>query len=209
MSDKLWAGRFTQPTDAFVEELRRANFLRVPYLVLHPGAHMGSGVDAGIQRVANALNETIRSAGPSVTILVENTAGQGSCLGHAFEHLASILERVHNPEKMGVCLDTCHLFAAGYDIRTEKSYKKTLREFDHLVGIDKIKAFHINDSKKDLGSRVDRHCHIGQGCMGLVPFRCLVNDRRFMKVPKILETPKGPDMAEDRMNLQTLYSLLK
>jgi len=200
---------YEKSLSAFMLEMERAQFLDIPYLVLHPGAHTGSGVEAGIRRVADALNKAVSRIGVSVTILVENTAGQGSCLGHRFEHLAVILERMDRPERIGVCLDTCHLFAAGYDLRTQKNYRKTLREFDRLIGIEKIKAFHVNDSRKDLGSRVDRHCHIGQGCIGLEAFRCLVNDRRFAKVPKILETPKGPDMAEDRMNLKVLHSLLQ
>jgi deoxyribonuclease-4 len=194
---------------AFIEELKRAAFLGIPYLVLHPGAHTGSGVEAGLSRVVHALNQAMNTVAPSVMILLENTAGQGSCLGCRFEHLADILERIDDAERVGVCLDTCHLFAAGYDIRTEKGYRDTIREFDRLVGIDSIRAFHVNDSKKDLGSRVDRHCHIGQGFMGLEAFRCLVNDRRFTKIPKILETPKGPDLEEDRMNLATLESLVK
>lgn len=194
---------------AFIEEMKRADFLGIPCLVLHPGAHMGSGVEAGISRVARALNQAMDAVGPSVTMLLENTAGQGSCLGHRFEHLAAILERVGDPGRVGICLDTCHLFAAGYDIRTKEGYRSTLREFDRLVGIGTIKVFHVNDSRKELGSRVDRHCHIGQGFIGLEAFRCLVNDRRFAKIPKILETPKGPDLEEDRMNLATLKSLLR
>jgi deoxyribonuclease-4 len=194
---------------AFIEELKRAAFLGIPYLVLHPGAHTGSGVEAGLSRVVHALNQAMSAVTPSVMILLENTAGQGSCLGSRFEHLANILERIDEAKRIGVCLDTCHLFAAGYDIRTEKGYRRTIREFDRLVGIDSIRAFHVNDSKKDLGSRVDRHCHIGQGFIGLEAFRCLVNDRRFAKIPKILETPKGPDLEEDRMNLATLESLVK
>ena len=195
--------------DAFMIEMKRAHFLGIPYLVLHPGAHTGSGVAPGIGRVADALKEAVDASPPAVTILVENTAGQGTCLGHQFEQLASILQQTDRAERVGICLDTCHLFAAGYDIRTPQTYRKTMREFDRLVGIKTIKVFHLNDSRKDLGSRVDRHAHIGQGCIGLEAFRCLLNDHRFAKVPKILETPKGPDLEEDRMNLATLRSLLK
>jgi len=200
---------YKKSVDAFIEELNRADFLGIPYLVLHPGAHVGSGVDTGLQRVVQALNSALRAANHSVKVLLENTAGQGSCLGHRFEHLAAILEGLDDPGRAGICLDTCHMFASGYDIRTEKDYRRTLREFDRLVGIRLIKAWHVNDSRKDLGSRVDRHCHIGQGFLGTGAFRCVLNDRRFIKVPKILETPKGPDMEEDRMNLATLKSLLK
>jgi deoxyribonuclease IV len=200
---------YKKSLNAFIEEMERADFLGIPYLVLHPGSHKGSGAEEGIQRVARALNQAMDRVGPSVTILLENTSGQGNCLGHRFEHLAAILERIDDGERIGVCLDTCHLFAAGYDIRKEKDYRSTLREFDRLIGIKTIKAFHINDSRKDMGSRVDRHCHIGHGFIGLEAFRCLVNDRRFRRIPKILETPKGPDLREDRMNLATLRSLLK
>lgn len=200
---------YAKSLNAFIEEMKRAEFLGIPYLVLHPGAHKGSGEEAGISRVADFLNRAIDAVGSSVTPLLENTAGQGSYLGHRFEHLAHILERMDDPERIGVCLDTCHLFAAGYDIRTEKDYRSVLRDFDRLIGIKTIKAFHLNDSLKELGSRVDRHCHIGQGFIGLEAFRCLVNDRRFMKIPKVLETPKGPDLEEDRMNLATLRSLVK
>lgn len=200
---------YRKSLDAFIEEMKRADFLGIPYLVLHPGSHRGSGSKEGIQRVARALNRARDIAGPAVTILLENTSGQGHCLGRRFEHLADILERVCDRERIGICLDTCHLFAAGYDIRTEKGYRSTMREFGRLIGIKTLKAFHVNDSKKDLGSRVDRHCHIGHGFIGLEAFRCLVNDRRFKNIPKILETPKGPDLQEDRMNLATLKSLLK
>jgi deoxyribonuclease-4 len=194
--------------DAFVEEMRRANDLGVPCLILHPGAHLGAGVQAGINRVARALNRAIDRVGPPVRLLLETTAGQGSSLGSRFEELAAILERMRNPERAGVCLDTCHIFAAGYDIRSREGYEKTLREFDRLIGVGRIQAIHVNDSLKDLGSRVDRHSHIGKGRIGLEAFRCLVNDPRFVDVPKILETPKGEDMREDRRNLAKLRALM-
>jgi deoxyribonuclease IV len=194
--------------DAFIEEMKRANCLGIPYLVLHPGAHVGSGIEAGIERISDALKCALETVEPPVSVLLENTAGQGSSIGHCFEHLAVIMEKIPYPDRVGVCLDTCHLFAAGYDIRTEEGYKSTMRNFDRLVGVKKIRAFHVNDSKKELGSRVDRHAHIGKGYIGLEAFRCLVNDRRFAKVPKILETPKGPEFEEDIMNLATLRSLL-
>jgi deoxyribonuclease IV len=193
--------------NAFVGEMKRANFLGVTDLVLHPGAHMGSGIEPGVSRVAEALNRALDLVEPPVRVLLENTAGQGTCLGHRFEHLAAILERIRGSGRAGVCLDTCHLFAAGYDIRTEQGYVDVLREFDRVVGTGKIMAFHINDSKTDLGRRVDRHFHIGQGRIGLTAFRCLLNDRRFRRIPKILETPKGPGIEEDLMNLSTLKSL--
>jgi len=195
--------------DAFVEEMRRANFLGVSCVILHPGSHMGSGVDAGVRRVSDALNRALARVPPPVRILLENTAGQGNCLGRCFEELAAIIEKVKAGERVGICLDTCHTFAAGYDIRTEAGYRKTMRAFDRLVGIERIAAIHVNDSKGDLGSRLDRHTHIGQGRIGLEGFRSLVNDRRFARIPKILETPKGPDLEEDLMNLATLRRLVK
>ncbi len=194
--------------DAFVEEMRRANFLGVSSVILHPGSHMGSGVDAGVKSAADCLNRALDIVPPPVKILIENTAGQGNCLGRSFEELAAILERVKSRERVGICLDTCHTFASGYDIRTERGYRKTMRAFDRLIGVDRIAVFHVNDSKGELGSRTDRHAHIGHGHIGLEGFRCLVNDRRFTRIPKILETPKGPDLKEDLMNLATLRGLV-
>ncbi len=193
--------------EALVEELERANYLGVPAVVLHPGAHKDSGEAAGIAAVAQGLNAAFERVPPPVTVLLENTAGQGSSVGHRFEQLGAILEGVRDAGRIGFCLDTCHLFAAGYDIGTEAGYRRTMRAFDRLIGKEKIRAFHVNDSRKPLGSRVDRHTHIGQGCIGLEAFRCLVNDRRFAAVPKILETPKDEDLELDRMNLSTLRSL--
>jgi deoxyribonuclease-4 len=195
--------------EAFIEELKRANFLDVAGVILHPGSHMGAGLRAGITRVSAALNLALDRVPPPVRILLENTAGQGSSLGRRFDELAAILDGVRESARVGICLDTCHVFAAGYDIRTAHGYQKTLREFDRLIGIDRIAVFHVNDSRKSLGTRVDRHAHIGKGFIGLGAFRCLVNDRRFAKVPKILETPKGPDLKEDRMNLAILRGLVK
>jgi deoxyribonuclease IV len=194
--------------NALIEEMERANFLGIPYLIIHPGAHVGAGVDSGIVRISDALKRALESVEPPVAVVLENTAGQGSSIGHRFEHLSAIMEKIPYPDRMGVCLDTCHMFAAGYDIRSQAGYRATMRQFDRLIGVKKIRAFHVNDSKKEFGSRVDRHAHIGQGCIGLESFRCLVNDRRFTRVPKILETPKGPDLEEDIMNLSTLKSLL-
>lgn len=199
---------YEKSLSAFQEELGRANFLGVPCVVLHPGAHTGAGAEFGVRRVAAALNRALDEIPGPVTVLLENTAGQGSCLGHRFEQLASILDEVRSPQRVGICLDTCHLFAAGYDIRSEAGYRRTMREFDRLIGTKRIRVFHVNDSKKDLGCRVDRHEHIGRGCIGLGAFRLLVNDRRFTRVPKILETPKGRDLREDRMNLATLRGLV-
>jgi deoxyribonuclease-4 len=202
------ASLYQQSIEAFVQELERASFLGVPAVILHPGAHRGSGEAAGIAAVTAALNHALDRVPPPVSILLENTAGQGSSIGHSFLQLAAILEGVRDAGRIGFCLDTCHLFASGYDISTESGYRKTLREFDRLIGTKRIRAFHLNDCLKTLGSRVDRHTHIGRGRIGLEAFRCLVNDRRFAAVPKILETPKGEDMKEDLMNLRTLRSLL-
>ncbi len=199
---------YRQSIEAFIQELERARFLGVPAVILHPGAHRGSGEAAGVAAVAAALNQALDRVPPPVSVLLENTAGQGSSIGHSFGQLAAILDGVRNARRIGFCLDTCHLFAAGYDIRTPSGYRETLREFDRLIGVKKIRAFHLNDCLKPLGSHVDRHTHIGRGCIGLGAFRCLVNDRRFAAVPKILETPKGEDLKEDVMNLRTLRSLV-
>jgi deoxyribonuclease-4 len=193
---------------AFVEELERANFLGIPAVILHPGAHRGAGEAAGIAAVSAALNLALDRVPPPVSILLENTAGQGSSIGHSFEQLAAILDGVTHSERIGFCLDTCHLFAAGCNISAEAGYRKTLRRFDRLIGAERIRAFHLNDCRKRLGSRVDRHTHIGQGFIGLEAFRCLVNDHRFAAVPKIIETPKGKDLKNDLMNLRTLRSLV-
>ena len=170
---------------------------------------MGAGELAGLQREAEALNRILDTgAGAGVTILLENTAGQGACLGYRFEHLARLIELIEQQDRLGVCLDTCHLLAAGYDIRTPEAYAATFGEFDRLIGLERVKVFHLNDSQKGLGSRVDRHTHIGEGCIGLEGFRLLVNDPRFASLPMILETPKGEDLAEDIANLAKLRSLV-
>ncbi len=199
---------YERSTAAFIEEMERANFLGVAAVILHPGAHMGAGLEPGIARVAEALNRSLDSVPPPVRILLETTAGQGSSIGHRFDQMAAIIDRLRPTGRIGVCLDTCHVFAAGYDIRTESGYRATMREFQSQIGLDMISVFHVNDCKKELGSRVDRHTHIGQGQIGLEAFRCLVNDRRFARIPKILETPKGEDLEEDRMNLTTLRGLV-
>jgi deoxyribonuclease IV len=193
--------------EAFVEEMERANYLTVPSIILHPGAHMGAGEEEGILRVADALTKALARVPPPVRILLENTAGQGTSLGSSLEQLAAILDNVRDAKRIGICLDTCHLFAAGYDIRDEKGFLKTINTVDRLIGISRIGVFHLNDCKKGLGSRVDRHEHIGQGLIGLEGFRALVNDERFKQTPKILETPKGKDLKEDKLNLAILRNL--
>jgi deoxyribonuclease-4 len=197
---------------AFTEELQRAERLGLDYLVTHPGAHMGSGEEAGLARVTAALDEVhLRCPKYHVQVLLETTAGQGSCLGHRFEHLARLLERAAEPGRLGVCLDTCHIFAAGYDLATAAKYRATFRTLDRLIGFERLRAFHLNDSQKPLGSRVDRHAHIGRGCIGLEAFRLLVNDRRFRDRPMVLETPKedGGEHDMDAVNLGILRGLLK
>jgi deoxyribonuclease-4 len=177
--------------------------------VTHPGAHTGSGEEAGLQREVEAFNRLFDAGvGGEVMVLLETTAGQGSSLGHRFEHLAYLITSVNHPERFGVCVDTCHILAAGYDIRTPEAYAATFDAFDRIIGIERIKAFHVNDSQKDLGSRVDRHAHIGEGFVGLEGFRALVNDPRFADLPMILETPKGDDLAEDIENLARLRGLI-
>jgi deoxyribonuclease-4 len=192
----------------FAEELERCAALGIPYLVTHPGAHTGSGEEAGLQREALALNRLFsEGVGGEVLVLLEITAGQGTTLGYRFEHIARLIELVERPERLAVCVDTCHLLAAGYDFRTPETYAATFDTFDRLIGLERIKAFHLNDSQKELGSRVDRHAHIGEGFVGLEGFRLLVNDARFEGLPMILETPKGDDLAEDVENLAKLRGL--
>ena len=195
---------------AFVDELNRCATLGIPQVVIHPGSHGGAGVEKGLANVTENLDRVIEQAGDDcaqVTVLLETTAGQGTGLGYRFEELAWILDNSKYSDRLGVCVDTCHIFAAGYDIRTPETYTATFAEFDRLVGTERIGFFHLNDSKKDLGSRVDRHEHIGKGKIELEGFRCLVNDPRFAAHGMTLETPKGKDLAEDRENLLVLKSL--
>jgi deoxyribonuclease IV len=194
---------------ALAEELIRADQLELPFLVLHPGAHLGAGEEAGLEKIAGSINRVFRKIPRVKTrIALETTAGQGSCLGPTFEHLAYIIENVREPERLCVCLDTAHVFAAGYDITSEAAIKKTFREFDRTIGLERLAAIHVNDSKTARGSRVDRHEHIGKGKIGLDAFRFIMRDRRFRKIPKVLETPKGKDLREDVENLKTLRGLL-
>jgi deoxyribonuclease-4 len=194
---------------SLIQEINFAGALGLPFLVLHPGAHLGAGEEAGLGHVVSGLDEVFRATKDSpVRIALENTAGQGSCLGNQLEHLAAIYDRVQNPERLAVCIDTAHLFAAGYDIRTANGWDKTIRQLDALIGRKQIAAFHLNDSKTEFNSRVDRHEHIGKGKIGLEAFRHIVNDARFKKTPGCLETPKSEDLHEDIENLATLRSLV-
>jgi deoxyribonuclease-4 len=193
---------------ALAEELVRADQLELPFLVLHPGAHLGAGEEAGLKKIADSVDKLFRKIPKVKTkIALEITAGQGSCIGHRFEHLAHIIANVREPERLRVCLDTAHLFAAGYDIGSESGVRKTFHQFDRVIGRDRLVAIHVNDSKTGRGSRVDRHDHIGKGRIGLHAFRFIMRSPRFSKIPKVLETPKGKDLAEDVMNLKTLRGL--
>lgn len=200
--------------DALVVELERAARLGIPHVVLHPGAYTTSSEEAGLQRIIAALDEVQRQTRDlSATCLLENTAGQGSCLGWRFEHLATILDGVQDPDRIGICFDTCHAFAAGYGLADEADYRQTMRTLQRCVGLKRIRAIHLNDSKRERGSRVDRHEHIGQGMIGKDAFTRLLNDRHFRNTPMYLETPKGDDpksgKAWDVVNLQRLRRLRK
>ena len=199
--------------DGMVVELQRAAQLGISYVVVHPGAHTGQTEQAGIDAVVRAIDEVHRRAdGVAAQILLEATAGQGTCLGCRFEQLAAMINGIQQPDRLGICIDTCHLFAAGYPLTERSDYLRTVRELDRVIGLSRIKAFHLNDSKKDFGSRVDRHEHIGRGKLGLAAFDHLLNDRRFGHSPMYLETPKGiNDDGEDWdvVNVRTLRGLLK
>jgi len=204
-NDALWQ----RSLDAFVIEMARCEALSIPYLVMHPGSHTGSGEKAGLRQIARALDRAFeRLADTRVIVLLETTAGQGTGLGYRFGHLAQIIELAMAGHRLGVCFDTCHALAAGYEIRTLEGYEETFQQFDRMIGLDRLQVFHLNDSKRDLGSRVDRHEHIGEGYVGLDGFRLLLSDPRFRQHPMLLETPKGPDMQEDVENLATLRSLM-
>lgn len=193
---------------ALVLEFERCHQLGVPYVVLHPGSHGGDGIEAGLTRFVAGMDRALEHGYDEVMLLIETTAGQGTGLGSTFSELGSIRQRSRFPERVGVCVDTCHIFAAGYDLRGEDAYQATISELDHHVGLERVKFFHLNDSKKELGCRVDRHEHIGRGMIGVEGFRNLVNDPRFTSLPMTLETPKGDDLAEDRENIAILRSLI-
>jgi deoxyribonuclease IV len=203
----LWEKSLT----AFGHELDRCAALGVPALVTHAGAHMGSGEEVGLARIAAGLERVLSErAGQDVTVLLETTAGQGTSLCYAFEHLRDVIGALtpESRERVAVCWDTCHLFAAGIDFTDEYKYERMVDSFDRIVGLDRLRAIHMNDSQKGLGSRVDRHAHIGKGMLGVEPFRYIMNDPRFAALPKVLETPKEEDMAEDKENLALLRSLV-
>lgn len=202
----------TKSVEGMVVELERADQLGIPYVVVHPGAHTTASAEQGLAGVAQSLNEIhARLPRAKPQVLLEITAGQGSCLGCRFEHLAEIIRQTKRGDRVGVCFDTCHAFAAGYDVRDAKGYKATWRVFDELLGIDRLKAIHLNDSKRELGSRVDRHEHIGRGMIGAEGFRLLLRDHRLRDIPMYLETPKGDHEGEswDAINLRTLRDLAR
>lgn len=191
------------------DELRRCHLLGLPGIVMHPGAHLGQGREKGIELIAAACQRIFDRLGDGPTrLLFETTVGSGTNMGGTFEDLRDVLAAVDRPDRTGVCMDTCHIFAAGYEIRTPEAYADTMRQLDTVVGIGNVRAIHLNDSKGELGSRKDRHEHIGEGQIGLEGFRHLLNDPRFRLVPMSLETDKGEDLAEDRQNLATLRSLV-
>ncbi len=194
---------------ALLDELERCEVLGLSHLVTHPGSHVGGGEVKGIQRIAQALDEIHEKTDDyQVRIALETTAGQGTSIGYRFEQLRDVLASCRNSHRIDVCLDTCHVFAAGYDIREKGQYLEVIEEFDKIVGLDRLRIFHFNDSKRGLGSRVDRHEHIGKGKIGTEAFAHILSDPRFRDVPKILETPKGKTSKEDRRNLRVLRSLL-
>jgi deoxyribonuclease-4 len=202
------AAAWARAVDVFTDELERAEALGLSCVAIHPGSHRGTGVEAGLARVAAALGESLRrTRGYRVRIALENTAGAGGTLGRTFGELGTLLDRSERAERVGVCLDTCHLFVAGYDVRTAAGYRSAMAECARAVGLGRVLAFHLNDARAPLGSGLDRHEHIGRGRLGLTPFRLLLNDRRFRAVPKVLETPKDPEPAADLRNLAVLRRL--
>lgn len=195
---------------ALAFELERCQSIEIPYLVLHPGSYTSGDRQEGLERISKHLDQIFEQVSGSTMILLETMAGQGSVLCSTFEDIAIVINNSKHKKRLGVCVDTCHLFVAGYDLRTPETYKKTWDDFDQIIGLDRLKVIHINDSKKGLHSRVDRHEHIGKGELGLEPFRLLFNDERFYEIPKILETPKSTEepFTEDKMNMEIINSLL-
>lgn len=195
---------------AFLDELNRCKLLGIPHLNFHPGAHLGAGEKDGIKLIAESLNIAHeRTKNYKVSSMLETTAGQGTVIGCKFEELREIIDLVEEKDRMTVCIDTAHVFAAGYDIKDSRNFKKVIKEFDDIIGLERLKCFHMNDSKKPFGSRVDRHEHIGKGFIGLEGFKNIMNEKKLTKVPKILETPKGKEQLEDLENLKILKNLIK
>jgi len=179
---------------AFIEEIRRSQALKIPYIVFHPGSHMGAGVDFALRKIAESLDYAIeKTPDCRPMFLLETTAGQGTNVGNAFEELRQIIDFSAHPERLGICFDTCHAYAAGYDLVSPAKYDETFARFDDVIGLSRLKCFHLNDSKKPLGSRVDRHANLGDGFLGWEVFYRLINDDRFGNLPMILETPGGDE----------------
>jgi len=205
-SDELWH----KSIDSLVLEMQRCETLDIPYLVIHPGSHMGAGEEVGISRIVQALNMAhARLPDARVKITLETTSGQGDQLGYRFEQIAAMIQGVGASERLAVCFDTCHAFSAGYDFRTPEGYVQVFHQFDKIIGLHRLAVIHLNDSAKELGSRRDRHAHIGEGFVGLDGFRLILNDPRFEHIPMLLETPKSEDMHEDVENLARLRALLR
>jgi deoxyribonuclease IV len=201
---------YIRSVKALEQELIRASRLDIAYVIMHPGAHVGTGEEKGLKQIARGVKTVLdRTPDTKCRLLFEATAGQGSSLGHTFEQLARLAELVDAREKIGFCVDTCHIFTAGYDIRTKTAYGKTMRAFDRIIGLDRLFVMHLNDAKKGLSSHVDRHEHIGEGAIGHEAFRFIMNDKRLRAVPKIIETPKKKGRVDyDPVNLKRLRSLV-
>ena len=200
---------FERSLEAFIDEHRRAAALGIPLLNFHPGAACGQERERAVAIVAERMNRAHEATRGLDTIsVIESTAGQGSCLGNRFEEIAAIIADIDETERVGVCLDTCHLYAAGYDISTESGYRETMEEFDATIGFDRLLLLHLNDSKGGLGSRLDRHEHIGKGQIGETAFRMIMSDERLCGIPMVIETPKGKDFAEDVVNIALLRSFI-
>jgi deoxyribonuclease-4 len=204
-------GKYEKSIKALEHELIRSSQLGIPHVIMHPGAHMGMGEDKGLQRIAEGINKVFdRVPETTCRVLLETTAGQGSNLGYTFEHLAAVAAMVEDDKRIGFCFDTCHVFAAGYDLRSEVAYGQTMKAFDDTLGLKRLHVIHLNDAKKGLGSRRDRHEHIGEGHIGLEAFRFIMNDSRLKAIPKILETPKQKAPVDyDRLNLERLRGLVQ
>lgn len=195
--------------NSMLEELEKCEALNIPHLIIHPGSHVESGEEVGKKKIIASLKSLIKSTkGYKTRILLEITAGQGSSIGHTFEELAELLDGVSDTKRLGICFDTCHAFAAGYDIKTKEGYKKTWEDFDRTIGLKNLYAFHLNDSKKGIGSKVDRHENIGEGELGLEAFRLLLNDKRFAELPMTLETPTDPELKQAKKDLVSLRALV-
>jgi deoxyribonuclease-4 len=202
---------YKKSLSALADELDRCEKLEIDFYVIHPGAHMGQGEKAGLNKIVTSINKVFSKVNSDhCQLLLETTAGQGTCLGHRFEHLAYLIEHIKQSDRVGVCLDTSHVFAAGYDIRSQPSFRKTIRQFDNTIGLERLKVIHANDSKTPLASGVDRHEHIGKGKLGKQTFRNFLTDKRTRNLPFILETPKGKSPGGrdlDMLNFATLRRL--